>query len=132
MGAHTPGPWKLGGLGENLFGEAISVEITGADEFPVAEVLAVAILPNYNERLGIEHWSRAPGEAFIERSAKEVAANAQLMAMAPDIYRDAKALVNWLNSFGRTNRPRRSMVPAKLLESLESTIASVENFTREE
>lgn len=93
---NTSGPWELGGVGENLFDDAISVTIIGADGFPVAEVERTVILPDYPERLGVLHWADAPGKAFIERSTEEVAANANLIKASPEIYEALKELYEYM------------------------------------
>jgi len=38
----------------------------------------------------------------------------------------AQNLVNWLEGYGRTNKPRRGRVPAKLLLTLEDALANLE------
>ena len=38
----------------------------------------------------------------------------------------AQNLVNWLEGHGRTNKPRRGRVPAKLLLALEDALANLE------
>jgi len=47
--------------------------------------------------------------------------------MTPDLVEAAVALVEWLNGYGRTNKPRRSRVPARLLDALEAAVAKAQH-----
>lgn len=93
---NTPGPWELGGVGQSLTDDAISATIIGTDGFPVAEVEKTVILPNYYERLGVDHWAHAPGKAYLERKTEEVAANANLMKASPELYEALKEMYEYM------------------------------------
>ena len=81
---------------ENVMGEAISLLIVGADGFPVAEVNRTAILPDYDTRTGHTHWAHGEGEAFIERTDRDVLAIATLAAAAPRLLEALSDLANFI------------------------------------
>jgi hypothetical protein len=85
----TPGPWVLG---EDYSDDD---RVVGGDGWEVASVERTAILPGWDTELGIEHWSRAPGKSFIERSEAEIEANRHLIAAAPALYEVAVRVSEW-------------------------------------
>lgn len=75
---HTKEPWEIADEPSvNIMGEELTIIICGADGFPVAEFSYWALLPDYRERLGVDHWSGHEGTAYIDRPAEEVLANAK-------------------------------------------------------
>lgn len=75
---HTPGPWVAVESGG-------TVSVVDDRGFGVVTAEATPILLGYHEKLGITHWAIRPGEAFIDLDDAEQAANARLIASAPDM-----------------------------------------------
>lgn len=86
----SKGPWTVDETYVDVDGA-----ILGADGFPVCSTEQTAILPGYDQKLGVRHWSDHEGEAFITRRPEEVQANARLIAAAPDLYEALRAYVDY-------------------------------------
>jgi hypothetical protein len=78
MSGHTPGPWAA------VKHYSDSVSVVDSQGFEHVEVVNTAILLGYAEKLGIDHWGYSP-DASREISDEEQAANARLIAAAPDL-----------------------------------------------
>ena len=74
---HTPGPWRVSTRYEDSW-NVIDSNGFCLDDSPMS------ILDGWPD-LGYEHWGRAPGVTYIERSIAERNANARLIAAAPDL-----------------------------------------------
>lgn len=109
MSKHIPGPYTIAeDASKNLFDEVISIDVLDAKGFPVAELPLTAIMPDYMEKLGINHWSMAPGEAFIDRDPNEVLATAHLFAAAPEMYKALQRALQFIingREFGYIQMP---------------------------
>lgn len=81
---HAPGPWRANGT-----------DVLDADGFCIVEIAETAILPDWDS-LGIEHWARAPGVAFIEVPTEEAEARAHLIAAAPGLLKAARKVATVL------------------------------------
>ena len=88
MSKHTPEPWTI----DKTYNE-IS-DVLGGDGFPVAEIRSTAVLPGYSEKFNRQHWAGDEGRSYIERPGAEVAANARLIAAAPEMYELLRAFAN--------------------------------------
>ena len=84
-----PGPWTYNNNGS----------VVDEDGFKVAEIQEQAILLGWAD-LGIQHWSDAPGTAYIERDEAEVEAWGTMLAAAPDLYDIAELIVIILDQGG--------------------------------
>lgn len=71
---------------------AEGTDVLDANGFMIAEVAETAILRNW-DALGIEHWARAPGVAFIEVPTEEAEARAELFAAAPRLKQERDVLL---------------------------------------
>lgn len=81
---HTPGPWVVRDTGD---------QVLAPDGFPVANIEYMAVLPHWDVHYPeAQHWSRMEGKTFVERSDAEVAANARVIAAAPDLLAALMAL----------------------------------------
>lgn len=89
MNKHTPGPWTAN---EKYYSD--SVVVTDVRGFQVVEAKHRGILLGYQKRLRIPHWADKPGESYIELSDEEQAANAKLIAAAPELLMALKALLS--------------------------------------
>ncbi|HBN6008645.1 TPA: hypothetical protein L3I95_003684 [Enterobacter cloacae] len=74
----TPGPW----LASHHYSDVVTVIDSQGLEVVTAE--HCPIMQNYDERLGIDHWAD-DARAFRELPEHEQAANAYLIAAAPDL-----------------------------------------------
>jgi len=90
---HTPGPWKVDDYHEE---ECI---VVAADGFPIGYAQQVCILPGYDEKLKVTHWSSHKGKAYVERPIEQAQANARLMAAAPDLLAAAKLIASFAVSW---------------------------------
>lgn len=70
--SHTPGKLTLH---EDHYSDQ-SV-ITDSDGFQIVEVSHMPVLLDYAKKLGIDHWTDKPGEAYKELSEEEQRANAR-------------------------------------------------------
>lgn len=75
---HTPGPWQA----VRMYSDALTV--LDPKGFEIVEATRTAILPDYEERLGVGHWALSE-QAHRDLSDEEQAANARLIAAAPDL-----------------------------------------------
>lgn len=86
---HTSGEWRISeDLNENLFGDAISVDVLDEQDFPIATVDASPIIHDWQKKYpNMHHWADGAddGRTQIERPAEQVVANARLIAAAPDL-----------------------------------------------
>lgn len=71
---HTAGPWTVHEGGD----------VIGADGFEVAEPTAMCISPSWQDAHPGRHWGSVDA-SHLERSDEEVAANARLIAAAPEL-----------------------------------------------
>ena len=69
---HTPG---LLTIDDQYYAD--QVEILDSRGFAVISVESTPILLGYAEKLGIPHWSDKPGEAYVEFTSEQQAANAR-------------------------------------------------------
>ena len=96
----TPGPWTVADeQNENLFGGAISTSVLDECGFPIADVDARPVLHNWDEKYPeMTHWAdgAADGRTQVQRTAGEVAANARLIAAAPDLLGALEEVYKWL------------------------------------
>jgi hypothetical protein len=93
VSAHTPGPWRA------VERHSDAVTVIDARGFEIATAESMPILLDYAGKLAIDHWGERPGEAFIELSDEEQAANANLIAAAPDLLAAARlAMVRLRNA----------------------------------
>lgn len=76
---HTPGPWQA----VRMYSDALTV--LDPKGFEIVEATRTAILPDYEERLGVGHWALSE-QAHRDLSDEEQAANARLIAAAPTMY----------------------------------------------
>ena len=74
---HTPGPWHVSTRYLDAWA-VLDARGFGIEDAPMS------ILEGWSD-LGYKHWGNAPGVTFIERSHIERAANARLIAAAPDL-----------------------------------------------
>lgn len=83
----TPGPWSTSKHYEDclIVIDSRGYEIVSADTLP--------ILSNYAEKLGIQHWADDE-RAAIELSQDEQAANAYLIAAAPEMLQALQLMVS--------------------------------------
>jgi hypothetical protein len=79
----TPGPW-------NDVHDCDDVIILDQRGFEIAEAPSIAILHQYQQKFGVDHWAHKPGQSFITLSRSEQAANALLIAASPALYAAAK------------------------------------------
>lgn len=86
---HTPGRWRVAeDANENLFGDAISIDILDERDFPIASVEAAPVIHNWPSKFpNMQHWAdgAADGRTQIERPRAEVIANACRIAAAPEM-----------------------------------------------
>lgn len=75
---HTPGPWQA----VQMYSDALTV--LDPKGFEIVEATRTAILPDYEERLGVGHWALSE-QAHRYLSDEEQAANARLIAAAPEL-----------------------------------------------
>lgn len=75
---HTPGPWQA----VQMYSDAMTV--LDPKGFEIVEATRTAILPDYEERLGVGHWALSE-QAHRYLSDEEQAANARLIAAAPEL-----------------------------------------------
>lgn len=78
MSKHTPGPWHA----VSHYCDSITVVDSGG--FSHVSASHTAVLLDYSAKLGICHWADSP-DASRELSEEEQAANARLIAAAPDL-----------------------------------------------
>lgn len=87
---HTPGPWQA----VEHYSDAVTV--TDAAGFKHVAVENVAVLLDFKNKLGIPHWADSP-KASRELSIEEQAANARLIAAAPELLDELLLLCNMLD-----------------------------------
>lgn len=91
---YTKGPWEIAeDCNENLFGDAISIDILDDRDFPIATVDATPIIHDWPRKFpNMEHWADGAndGRTQIERPYEQVIANARLIAAAPDLLEAVK------------------------------------------
>lgn len=91
----TPGPWTA----VQHYGDTLSV--IDAAGFEVVEAESTQILLNYSKKLGIKHWADSE-KASRDISDEEQAANARLIAAAPDLLAACMAYLAEREAFGLT------------------------------
>lgn len=86
----TPGPWEA----VDHYSDELSV--VDSRGFEIAEAPATAILLDYSDKLGIKHWAHSP-DASLDLSADEQAANARLIAAAPELLAALEAVMPFID-----------------------------------
>lgn len=111
MSAHTPGPWLL----SSYYSDALTV--TDEQGFAIVEANTTVILQGYAEKLGIEHWADSPGVAYRDLNVDEQAANARLIAAAPELLvalrRAAELLARYPKHDDAWNQARAAIAKAE-------------------
>ncbi|WP_157726263.1 hypothetical protein [Xanthomonas citri] len=75
----TPGPWAV----SDFYTDCSTILDTNG--YAHVEAFSTAILQDYQKILGVDHWADS-GEASRHVSVDEQAANAHLIAAAPELY----------------------------------------------
>ncbi|MFP2273266.1 hypothetical protein ACLEXX_02185 [Enterobacter ludwigii] len=109
----TPGPWSTSKHYEDclIVLDPRGYEIVSAETLP--------ILSNYSERLGVQHWSDDE-RAAIELSQDEQAANAMLIAAAPELLEVLQEMVAIVkkNSYPCPDKPNSNYARAEEAEAV--------------
>lgn len=117
MSMHTPGPWVAD---DKHYSDCVVV--VDQRGFQIVEATHMPILLDYEKKLGIAHWGDMPGVSHLELSLEEQAANARLIAAAPELLDElikARAkLYAFMRLSGFDNRKR-----TPLLASIDAVIA---------
>lgn len=90
----TPGPWQA------VEHYSDSVSVVDSRGFEIVEADDSPILLGYSEKFDIRHWGELPGRSYLELDAEEQAANARLIAAAPDLYAALELAVRYLPDTG--------------------------------
>lgn len=116
MSKHTPGPW----IAVHYYDEEVTITDSRGFEHVSAE--SVAILFDYQGKLGISHWADSP-DASREISVEEQNANAHLIAAAPDLLEGAEALVESIEKLIAAGELSDRALEAMLLQPITHAIA---------
>lgn len=79
---HTPTPWGLG---------KYPSEIVDGQDFKIVDCAELAVLSDYSNKLGIDHWAGHP-HASRELTEEGADANARLIVLAVNAWGDVNAL----------------------------------------
>lgn len=107
---HTPGPWSA----IQVYSDAVTV--VDANGFEIVEAESIAILSEYSEKLKISHWGQSKDSHRV-LSEEEQAANAHLIAAAPELLEALGVVMHLCDIIGAPDGPALDMARAAIAKA---------------
>lgn len=100
------------------------IKILDERGFCIALISGPAVLHDYEKKLGVDHWSRKPGESFRQYPNEEQVANVRLMSLSLDMLKILQAASHGFRSYQYGNASTK--LAAEMADLIDTLIAKAE------